>query len=137
MFSPTYHLPPTTYLVISASRRDAASLHSYRDVHTTCEAAADARHRNCVAARGRAAAGRGGDAAAATAGDHGCGQQNKEQRPEGQFQSASLCRDDQQEESSKNSSSDGQQPTRTVKWADYRRWSGCVHRERGSTCRGY
>ena len=80
------------------------------------EAAARTRHRNCVAARGRAGVGGdSGGAAATTAGDQRCGQQNKEQRPEGQLQSASPCRDEQQEESSKNSSPDGHQPTRTVK----------------------
>ena len=35
MFFPTYHLPPTTYVVTSGSRRGAASLHSHCDVRTT------------------------------------------------------------------------------------------------------
>ena len=81
-----------------------------------------ARHRNCVAARGRAGDGGVGIGIGTTAaGDHGRGQQNKEQRPEGQLQSASLCRDKQQEESSENRSPDGRQPTWTVKWTDHPR----------------
>ena len=111
----TYHIP-STYLLTSGLRRDAASLQIHCDVQAMREAAAGGRHRNCVVARRRAGVGGdSGGAAATTAGDQGCGQQNKEQRPEGQLQSASLCRDEQQEENSKNSSPDGRQPTRTVK----------------------